>query len=158
MLQKIKILLYTVFVALVLVLPNQVLARCNTQEACAAVAKSQGLKLGGAGYPFANSLGTKGCYSFNDGKYSGIAYFGTGGTTADEAVETLAPKYRIDTSGACNAQLHPSEVAPVMDVAAKNRAIQACKRLPPPLNELCEKRPDFSKVRPGKKDTSKKAY
>jgi hypothetical protein len=53
------------------------------------------------------SYGTKGCYSYNGGKYSGMAYFGTGGSPAQMEAAPAAPKYRIS----CGAQQPPA--APV---------------------------------------------
>ena len=97
MFQKFKITSYAFIAALVLVFPSQAVAQCNTQDACAAAAESQGLQLGGNGYAFAGSYGTKGCYSYESGKYQGMAYFGTGGTETAMRATPAKPKYRIET-------------------------------------------------------------
>ena len=49
----------------------------------AEIAKALGLVVGGAGYDFEGSWGTKGLYAYRSGKYSGHAYFGTGGSDED---------------------------------------------------------------------------
>ena len=49
----------------------------------AELAKALGLVVGGAGYDFEGSWGTKGLYAYRSGKYSGHAYFGTGGSDED---------------------------------------------------------------------------
>ena len=49
----------------------------------AEIAKALGLMVGGAGYDFEGSWGTKGLYAYRSGKYSGHAYFGTGGSDED---------------------------------------------------------------------------
>ena len=46
----------------------------------AEIAKALGLVVGGAGFDFEGSWGTKGLYAYRSGKYSGHAYFGTGGS------------------------------------------------------------------------------
>ncbi|MBF15193.1 MAG: hypothetical protein CMA97_06745, partial [Euryarchaeota archaeon] len=43
-------------------------------------ARALGLQIGGAGHPFVGNWGTKGLYAYRSGQYSGMAYFGTGGT------------------------------------------------------------------------------
>ena len=98
MLQKFKITSYAFIAALVLVFPSQAVAQCNTLDACEAAATDQGLQLGGNGYAFAGSYGTKGCYSYESGKYQGMAYFGTGGTETAMRATPAKPKYRIETS------------------------------------------------------------
>ena len=95
MLQRLKVTSYALLILLLLVLPSQAVAQCNTQDACAAAAQAKGLILGGNGYAFSGSYGTKGCYSYNGGKYIGMAYFGTGGTEAAMGAAPAAPKYRI---------------------------------------------------------------
>jgi hypothetical protein len=95
MLQKLKVTSYALIILLLLVLPSQAVAQCNTQDACAAAAQAKGLILGGSGYAFSGSYQTKGCYSYNGGKYSGMAYFGTGGSPAQMEAAPAAPKYRI---------------------------------------------------------------
>ena len=102
MFQKFKITFYALIVLLALVLPSQAFAQCNTEDACEAEALAQSLQLGGAGYDFAGSYGTKGCYSYDSGKYLGRAYFGTGGTVKEMEAVPRAPKYRI-----CNEEGRP---------------------------------------------------
>ena len=109
MLQQCKITSYAIIVALVLVLPSQAVAMCDSaysEDACAAEAQKQGLQLGGGGYPFAGAFGTKGCYSYTSGGYKGMAFYGTGGTQSamqsSDPRDVPPPKYRIDTSGFCN--------------------------------------------------------
>ena len=55
---------------------------CITEDSCKKVAESLGLKIGGGGSDFAGSYSTKGLYAYKSGKYSGIAFFGKGGTEA----------------------------------------------------------------------------
>ena len=69
MLQKLKVTSYALIILLLLVLPSQVVASCNTEDACAAAAQAEGLILGGSGYDFSGSYETKGCYSYESGKY-----------------------------------------------------------------------------------------
>ena len=104
MLQKFKITIYALMVGLVLVLvfPRQKAALCNTQEACEAAATRQGLQLGDADYPFAGAYATKGCYAHPGDGNGVVAYYGTGGTQEQMAEVPSAPKYRIETAGACN--------------------------------------------------------
>ncbi len=49
----------------------------------AEIAKALGLVVGGAGHDFEGPWGTKGLYAYRSGKYSGHAYFGTGGSDED---------------------------------------------------------------------------
>ena len=95
MLHKLKIISYALIILFVLILPSQAVAQCLTQDECAAAADAQGLQQGGAGYDFAGPFGTKGCYSYDSGKYQGMAYFGTGGTESEMAAVPAPPKYRI---------------------------------------------------------------
>jgi len=44
---------------------------------CAAAAEAKGLEIGGAGYAFAGSYGTRGCYYYTEGTYGGRAYYST---------------------------------------------------------------------------------
>ena len=99
MLQKLKVTSYALIILLLLVLPSQAVAQCNTQDACAAAAQAIGLELGGNGYAFSGSYQTKGCYSYESGKYQGMAYFGTGGSPAQMEAAPAAPKYRISCGG-----------------------------------------------------------
>ena len=43
-------------------------------------ARALGLQIGGSGHPFVGNWRTKGLYAYSSGQYSGIAYFGTGGS------------------------------------------------------------------------------
>ena len=45
--------------------------------------RALGLQIGGEGHPFVGNWGTKGLYAYSSGQYSGIAYFGTGGSERD---------------------------------------------------------------------------
>ena len=58
-------------------------------------ARALGLQVGGAGHPFVGDWGTKGLFAYCSGKYSGMAYFGSGG---DERSRLTIPhesdKYR----------------------------------------------------------------
>jgi len=53
-----------------------------------------GLALGGKGYGFVGSYGNKGCYAYSSGKYSGMAYYSTGGNNADMAKPLSGAMYR----------------------------------------------------------------
>ena len=57
-----------------------------------------GLELGGGGTEFAGDYGTKGLYTYTLGKYKGMAFFGTGGTAAEESAAVSAPKGRVKES------------------------------------------------------------
>ena len=58
-------------------------------------ARAVGLQIGGAGHPFVGDWATKGLYAYRSGKYSGIAYFGTGGGERDRlAIPHESEKYR----------------------------------------------------------------
>jgi len=67
---------------------------CITEDSCKKVAESLGLKIGGGGYAFAESYSTKGLYAYKSGKYSGMAFFGKGGTEAQMKQPLKHPKYR----------------------------------------------------------------
>ena len=54
------------------------------------------MELGGNGYDFAGDYGTKGCYAYNDGKYSNKVYYGNGGTEEQMTTSLEDPKYRPD--------------------------------------------------------------
>ena len=95
MLHKLKFISYSLIILFVLILPSQAVAQCLTKDECAAAADAQGLQQGGAGYDFAGPFRTKGCYSYDSGKYQGMAYFGTGGTESEMAAVPAPPKYRI---------------------------------------------------------------
>ena len=58
-------------------------------------ARALGLQVGGAGHPFVGNWGTKGLYAYSSGQYSGIAYFGTGGSERDRlTMPHESEKYR----------------------------------------------------------------
>ena len=95
MLHKLKIIAYSLIILFVLILPSQAVAQCLTKDECAAAAEAQGLQRGGADYDFAGTFRTKGCYSYESGKYKGMAYFGTGGTESEMAAVPAPPKYRM---------------------------------------------------------------
>lgn len=67
---------------------------CMTEDSCKKVAESLGLKIGGGGYAFGGSYSTKGLYAYNSGNYSGMAFFGKGGTEAQMKQPINHPKYR----------------------------------------------------------------
>ncbi len=71
-----------------------------TESAARDIVQALGLELGGAGFEFAGDYKQKGLYAYKSGKYTGMAYFGTGGTEE----EMLAPivddnKYRPNVEG-----------------------------------------------------------
>jgi hypothetical protein len=125
MLQRLKVTSYALLILLLLVLPSQAVAQCLTQDECAAAAEAQGLKLGGAGYGLAGPYRTKGCYSYESGKYQGMAYFGTGGSPAQMEAAPAAPKYRI----LCGSKksVAPTKAIPTMIKSMCNVAIAVCK-------------------------------
>ena len=51
-------------------------------HAAKSLANTLGLQIGGNGYAFAGAYETKGLYAYKSGEFSGIAFFGTGGTEA----------------------------------------------------------------------------
>ncbi len=58
-------------------------------------ARALGLQIGGAGHPFVGNWGTKGLYAYSSGQYSGIAYFGKGGSERDRlTMPHESDKYR----------------------------------------------------------------
>ena len=57
--------------------------------------RALGLQVGGDGHAFVGDWGTKGLYAYRSGQYSGIAYFGTGGSERDRLTMPHEPeKYR----------------------------------------------------------------
>ena len=66
----------------------------------ASKAASAGFALGGAGYAFASDYSTKGLYYYTSGTYKNMAFFGTGGTAAQQSAPVSPPKARISTSDA----------------------------------------------------------
>ena len=63
-------------------------------------AEAAGLELGGGGYEFDGDYATKGLYYYTSGTYKNMAFFGTGGTMAQESAPVSPPKARISTSEA----------------------------------------------------------
>jgi len=63
-------------------------------EECEAAADKLGLAKGGLGYSFQGAYSTKGCYAYNNGKYNGRVYFGTGGTVAQMKENVNGDKFR----------------------------------------------------------------
>ena len=58
-------------------------------------ARVLGLQIGGAGHPFTGPWATKGLYAYRSGKYSGMAFFGTGGSERDRlTIPYESDKYR----------------------------------------------------------------
>ncbi|MFL2967921.1 MAG: fascin domain-containing protein [Candidatus Poseidoniaceae archaeon] len=58
-------------------------------------ARALGLQIGGAGHPFVGHWETKGLCAYSSGKYSGMAYFGTGGSERDRlTMPHESEKYR----------------------------------------------------------------
>lgn len=75
--------------------PSRTSGYCLTQQACETHAHALGFVAGGQGYAFAGPYGTKGCYSYTEGKYTGHVYFGTGGTTTAMQSTPAPPEYRF---------------------------------------------------------------
>lgn len=63
--------------------------------ACKYIAKKQGFSLGGGGYNFAGHWSPKGLYTYKNGRWKGMAFFGTGGTTAQN--KSPAGKGRVQS-------------------------------------------------------------
>ena len=58
-------------------------------------ARALGLQIGGGGHPFVGPWGTKGFYAYKSGKYSGMAFFGTGGIEIQRlSIPHESDKYR----------------------------------------------------------------
>ena len=58
-------------------------------------ARALGLQIGGGGHPFVGPWGTKGLYAYKSGKYSGMAFFGTGGIEIQRlSIPHESDKYR----------------------------------------------------------------
>ncbi len=58
-------------------------------------ARALGLQIGGAGHPFAGPWATKGLCAYISGKYSGMAFFGTGGSERERlTIPHESDKYR----------------------------------------------------------------
>ena len=67
---------------------------CTSEDDCKKIAESLGLQLGGGGYDFAGPYDTKGLYSYNSGRYVGMAFFGRGGTEDQMKASVHGQKYR----------------------------------------------------------------
>ena len=66
-------------------------------SSASAYAESMGLQLGGNGVPFSGDFGRKGLYSYRNGPYAGMAFFGTGGSEAEETAPfDDGNKHRVD--------------------------------------------------------------
>ena len=58
-------------------------------------ARALGLQIGGGGHPFVGPWGTKGLYAYKSGKYSSMAFFGTGGIEIQRlSIPHESDKYR----------------------------------------------------------------
>ena len=69
---------------------------CLTLEDCTKVAEYMGFQLGGGGFAFSGSFGTKGLYAYEKDKgYAGMAFFGTGGNTAQMEQSLSNSQYRL---------------------------------------------------------------
>ena len=72
-------------------------AQTPTSEShCRAIASEAGYALGGGGYGFSGSYGTKGCYAYSSGEYANMAYWGGSGATS---AGVPSPKIRISCAG-----------------------------------------------------------
>ena len=66
-----------------------------SEEACEDAVERLGLQKGGKGFNFIeNTFVTKGCYSYENGNYANIAYYGSGGSEQQMATQLNSPKYR----------------------------------------------------------------
>ena len=68
-----------------------------TEVSARVLAAALGLGLGGEGTAFSGAFATKGLYAYDKAsgnKYAGMAFFGTGGTRAEQDTPVKAPKYR----------------------------------------------------------------
>ena len=66
-----------------------------SKEACEDAVERLGLQKGGKGFNFVdNNFATKGCYSYENGNYANIAYYGSGGSEQQMATQLNSPKYR----------------------------------------------------------------
>ena len=65
---------------------------CMDQGECKDYAKKLGLKVGGNGWSFAGAYHDKGCYTWRG---TGVAYWGTGGSSVANAADVAFPKERV---------------------------------------------------------------
>ena len=64
-------------------------------DACRAAAETLGLQLGSDFRDFEGaSYSEKGCYSYESGRFEGMAFYGSGGTDEEMQTELTLPKYR----------------------------------------------------------------
>ncbi len=78
-------------------MPGQIIPaqHLHDPEKAAEFARALGLSVGGAGHTFVGNWQTKGFYAYRSGKYSGIAYFGSGGSEDERlASPSESEKYR----------------------------------------------------------------
>ena len=78
-------------------MPGQIMPaqHLHDPEKAAEFARALGLSVGGAGHTFVGNWQTKGFYAYRSGKYSGIAYFGSGGSEDERlASPSESEKYR----------------------------------------------------------------
>jgi len=86
---------------------NTLQNKCNRGDipACKYIAKKQGFSLGGGGYNFDGAYHTNGLYTYNNGSWKGMAFFGTraGTNTAKNSTSLSGGKKRINTTDRNNA-------------------------------------------------------
>mmetsp|Transcript_107637 Transcript_107637/g.197688 ORF Transcript_107637/g.197688 Transcript_107637/m.197688 type:complete len:342 (+) Transcript_107637:80-1105(+) len=66
-----------------------------TEDTCRQAAVALGLQPGGNGVDFAGDYSLKGCYSYASGSYKGYAFYGTGGSEAENRADASEPKIRV---------------------------------------------------------------
>jgi len=91
-----------------------------TEAGCRVKAQELGLQLGGAGYAFAGTYAETGCYAYNGGKYSGMAYYGylASGGEVQSASQLTA------VSGANKYRVQPCQATTVTTTTSSNPAIE----------------------------------
>jgi hypothetical protein len=95
-------------------LPTTAAIRVSVSSA-SAYAESVGLQLGGNGIPFSGDFGRKGLYSYRSGPYTGMAFFGTGGSEAEEtALFDDGNKHRVDALPLVSRLGQAPGIAPVL--------------------------------------------
>ena len=65
-----------------------------SSQACETAANRINRKKGGGGFDFIGNYTEVGCYGYNSGKYFGMIFYGTGGTTDQMKTSLDDPKYR----------------------------------------------------------------
>ena len=63
-------------------------------EACESAAERLGLRKGGNGFKFQGPHAAKGCYAYSSGYFTRVAFYGTGGTVAQNSRPLSGRKYR----------------------------------------------------------------